>query len=525
MPLIGRSVVGVDVGSWSAKLAELRAGLRSVQLLRVLEHRFERNASPAEREDSLRGFLDEHGFSNEFIVAAYPANRVTQRHVRFPFVGAKRVQQALAFEIEEALPFPILDSVLVHEYVESGESQTDALAVLAPRADLAEYLASFGRTGVDPRVVDVEGASLGNLAGAWDGFEGARVVMDVGHSKTNVSLLLDGGPVMLRSIPVAGAHLTEAIAKHTRLAWDDAQDLKHASGLFDASGTQPVSPEITALLDRLVRETARSIQSIVRDPLAPTSPQGIVLVGGTSRTPGLAAYIEERVDLPCRLLGPPPLSSGLEELSSELAPSFAQATALALRGAPSKRVTRADFRKEEFRYTPDLSSLRGELRVTAGLFALMLVLWIASLASELAGADSREAFAREQLDRIYMQVSADATPADDPLAALEAKLKASRELAAHLGVTGRGLTVLEILHRIVPALPEDEGVFLSELRIESNSVRAQGVSGGYEALDRVREQLAGIDGFESVILSDVAKIPKAKAYRFSLTIQLGRADE
>jgi hypothetical protein len=124
-----------------------------------------------------------------------------------------------------------------------------------------------------------------------------------------------------------------------------------------------------------------------------------------------------------------------------------------------------------------------------------------------------------------MQVSADATPADDPLAALEAQLEASRELAAHLGVTGRGLTVLEILHRIVPALPEDEGVFLSELRIESNSVRAQGVSGGYEALDQVRERLAGIDGFESVILSDVAKIPKSKVYRFSLTIQLGRADE
>ena len=88
--------------------------------------------------------------------------------------------------------------------------------------------------GVVAQHLDQPCAALGNLAGAWDGFEGARVVMDVGHSKTNVSLLLDGGPVMLRSIPVAGAHLTEAIAKHTRLAWDEAQDLKHASGLFDA---------------------------------------------------------------------------------------------------------------------------------------------------------------------------------------------------------------------------------------------------------------------------------------------------
>lgn len=525
MPLIGRDVVGLDVGSWSLKAIELRAGLRSLQLSRIEEQRFDRNAPPAEIEATIAGFLAEHAFAGEFVVAAYPAQRVTQRHVRFPFSGAKRVQQALRFEIEEALPFPVGDSVLTHEYAEFPEGQTHALGVLAPREELAEYLASLARAGADPRVVEIEGAALGNLAGAWDGFDGARVLMDIGHSKTNVSLVLDGHPVMLRSIPVAGAHLTEAVAKQQRLAWDAAEEHKHASGLFDGSGTQPAAPEIAALLDRLVRETARSIQSVTGDPQAPISPQEIVLVGGTSRAAGLATYVEERIDLPCRVLGAPPLSSGLDELTSERVPSFAQATALALRGAPSARVTRSDFRQGALRYTPDLSVLQGQLRVTAGLFALTLVLWIASLASELASAASRENLAHDQLARIYNQVFPEAAAPADPAAELEARLADARELAVHLGVTGRGLTPLEILRRIAPELPVNNEVRLVELRIEQNSVRAQGIAKSYEALDGVRERLANIEGFSQVLLTDVAKVPKADVNRFSLTIQLGGLGE
>ena len=523
--LIGRHTVGLDMGSYSVKAAELVAGLRSVQLLRVEELRLAQGASAAERDAAVEQFLAECAFSGDFIVTAYPANQVTQRHVRFPFAGAKRVQQALAFEIEEALPFPIEDAVLVHEQVESAPGQTDSLAVLAPRGDLRAYLEAFRAIGVAPRLVEIEGAVLGNLAGVWSGFDGACVVMDLGHAKTNVSLLLDGHAIMLRSIPMAGAHLTEALAKHLRLDWEAAEEHKHAEGIFDGPGAQPSSPELGGLLDRLVRETARSIQSIVGDPLAAIGPSGIVLVGGSSRTPGLAAYIEDRVDLPCRVLGAAPLSSGLEELSSELAPSFAQAAALALRGAPSARVTRADFRKGEFRYTPDLSGLQGHLRLTAGLFALVLVLWIGSLLSELAGAASRESFATAQIDRIYAEVFPDSEPPADPMKALGEELTSSRELAAHLGVTGRGLSALDILRSIAPQVPKNGEVRLSELRIERNSIRAQGISTSYEALDRVREKLEKVEGFHDVTLSDVAKIPKIKAYRFSLSIELGSPDE
>lgn len=525
MPLIGRHVVGLDAGSWSVKAVEIKAGLRSFELVRFEEQRLPHDAPAAERLAKLRDFLAEHAFPTEYLVAAYPAQGVTHRHVRFPFVGSKRVSQALGFEIEEALPFPIHGSVLTWEQAQTGEAQTAAVGILAPRDELREHLEGLAEAGGDPRVLEVEGTSLGNLASAWDDLAGGRVALDVGHSKTNVCLLVDGAPVLLRSIPVAGAHLTEAVAKQQRLGWDAAESHKHANGIFEGSGTQPAAPEIAALLDRLAREVARSLQSAVSDPLAAIAPEEIVLVGGSSAIPGLPTYLEERIDLPCRVLGAASAEAGLEDLPPERVPAFAQATALALRGAPSARRTRADFRQAELRYAPDLSGMQGQLRLTAGLFALALLLWITSLGSNLVATQSRARTAEAQLDHIYTQVFPTQAPPDDPAGALEAELESMRELAAHLGVMGRGLTVLEILRLIAPQLPDNDDVRFAELRIERNTVRAQGLAKTFEGLDRARELLADVEAFEQVILSDVAKVPKHPLHRFSMTIQLGGPGE
>ena len=42
---------------------------------------------------------------------------------------------------------------------------------------------------------------------------GKRLLVDLGHRKTNLCLLIDGRPVLARTVPVAGQAITEAIAR------------------------------------------------------------------------------------------------------------------------------------------------------------------------------------------------------------------------------------------------------------------------------------------------------------------------
>ena len=127
-----RSVLGLDVGSYAVKAAEMRAGLRGVEFVRFESARLP--IDPEARDEALRAFQEEHALPLDFVVAAIPADQCTQRHLRFPFQDPKKIARALPFEVEEELPLPLRDLILAHEPGVVGEEHTDVLAPSSRRA-------------------------------------------------------------------------------------------------------------------------------------------------------------------------------------------------------------------------------------------------------------------------------------------------------------------------------------------------------------------------------------------------------
>ena len=80
------------------------------------------------------------------------------------------------------------------------------LVVISPEESIGNYLDLMHRIEVEPQILEVEGAVLGNLCPFLGLSDSARLALDIGHSGTNVCLLVDGKPVVLRSIPDAGHH-------------------------------------------------------------------------------------------------------------------------------------------------------------------------------------------------------------------------------------------------------------------------------------------------------------------------------
>ncbi len=520
-----RSVVGLDIGSWSVKVAELAAGLRGARFVRFAELRLPRNAPSEEIEATIQLWVQSRNLSPETLVTALSTSHLTQRHLRFPFAGAKRVAAALAFEIDEELPLPLSSVVLAHEQVLTRPDQTDVLVAIAPRTDVEAHLASLRRMELEPRVVECEGASLANLSSFLGLDDVSRLILDVGHAKTNLCLLVDGKPIALRRIPIAGKALTESLARDMKLSLDAAEEHKHEMGVFELGSSKPISPGIRDALERLTREVQRSVQAIVGDPLDPVHPTEILLVGGSARLRGLAGFFAEQTGLPTRVLECERTSDGGDRFIEAGPALFAQAAALALRGSSTERVTQSDFRQGNLAYAPDLSGLRPQLRFTVGLFALFLAIWVASaaLGSWLQG--RRVAQAQAQLDSIYRQVFPDAPPSSAPLESLEKRAAETRELAAHLGVTGNGLSVLEILRQISALAPESLDVSLDELSIERQSIVARGHSSDFVSADQLKAELSKFEGFQRVLVTDVKTDSRRGGKTFTLSIRLGGSDE
>jgi general secretion pathway protein L len=523
--VIGRQIVGLDIGSYSVKVTHLVGGLRGVELVRNEQFVIPLTDDPAECDQAIREFLGRLALPRDHVVAALPANRVTQRHVRLPFVGEKRVVQATRFEISENLPFPLEEALMVCEQVPSSPGQTAVLAVVATREEVGAVLDRVRAVFGEPRVLETEGAVLGNLSSAWSFSDSGRVLMDIGHSKTTICLLLDGRPIVLRTIPVAGRHFTEALATAMNCDFATAERHKHEFGLFDPATHQPECSGVRDLLERVVHETLRTIHSVAGDPLAPIAPDEVILVGGTATVVGLPSYLEAQLGLPCQALGAPPESAGLEPISSAIAPVFAESLALALRVAPSTRVTSSDFRQQEFRYTPDLSGTLGQLQFAAALFGVALVLWVAGLGAQYAVATGRLNRVVAQQQEIFKQAFPERAPPANPLATIRRELRSTREVASLLGVTGSGQSVLDVIRAISEKVPRSIDVVLTDLRITQTSVKAKGTTRSYQSVDALREKLLLIESFESVALTNVVKTKRPVGHAFDLTITLQGASE
>ena len=512
--MFDRVILGLDLGSYSIKAVELRVDLRSTEFVRFEEHVLPRTASGDELEATVESFLAERELHLEYLVGALPTARVTQRHLRFPFTGSRRVAQAVDFQIHEEIAFPLEDTIRAHEQVRLTGDQTEVLVVIAPREDVRAYLDALHRMRAEPRIVDVEGAVLANLSCQLEDPKLGRVILDVGHSKSNLVLLAGGRPILLRRIPVAGRHFTEAIAEDRDLSIEDAQAHKHEYGVFEVGSTKPASQMLDGALERLARETLRSLQSHVVDS-GPASPSQLLVVGGSAQLMGLSAFLSERTGLEAaelKLDGGPRLGADPSR--------FAQAAALALRGAGRRAATRIDFRRGEFAYTADLSALKRQLQLTVALFALVLALWLASTVSKMLINESQVDKLQQTISSIHRQTFPTSRATGNFMQEMEKEYGRARELADHLGVTGRGLTILASLREISTRVPAGLDITFDELRIDSKNITGRGHTPDFVSADLLRRELSRIDGFGKVLVSDVATDSRRGGKSFTLKIRL-----
>ena len=517
--MLERTFLGVDIGTYSIKLVEYQRGLRAGRFTRCAEIPLPVKPSLDDIATVLGLQIDEKKYTRDCVVTALAGTRVTQRHFRLPFTG-KQVAGAVRFEVEESVPVPLERMILTHDSVSVQDGQSDVLAILAPRTDVEEHLALVRRCGLEPRHVEAEGAVLGTFAQFLGLGDTPRVLLDVGHAKTNVCLVVKGKPLLLRAIPIAGDRFTEAISEELNLSYEDAEEYKHEHGIFKPGTTAPLSLRLGVLLDQLAREVLRTLQSLVSDSVSPVAPAEALVLGGSAAIRELPQYLGERLGMPCRVLSIPATASEADVLPNERIPVLAQAAALALRGCSSQRVTQFDFRQGELRFVPDLSALWPQVQWTGLWLGVLLLLWPISLGAQLWGTHRRGEKFRSEIARIQSQIFPETQDSADPMASFMDRYKQTKELADHLGVTGTGASPLEMLRRISGGIPQGLDVTLSDLRIEQKSIRAKGLAPDASAANQVEQALRQVEIFRSVTIGDLNR-EDGGGFSFNLTIDLG----
>jgi type IV pilus assembly protein PilM len=518
MPVM-RTVLGLDLGAHSLKAVELAQTLRGIELVQMCSLRRTEDDAATPLPELLRHFAERHRLATDHVVTCLPGDRLSSRRLTFPFREKRRLAQAVPFAVEEQLPFDLEDVVV--DWVATGgdRDRADVLAAIAPRSEVSSLLEVLDAAGCAPRVLEAEGLALGNLGSVFD-LPGRRLLVDLGERKTTLCLLLDGAAVAARTVPVAGRHLTEALAGDRGLAPGDAERTKCEEGVFLAGLEAP--PQTTKVLDRIAREIARTLGA-VEGLLGGQPPDAITLLGGTALLSRLDEYLGERLGVPVARLGLP-----REEYRQLVAGGdpvlFAPAIALALRGTAQAK-TSMNFRRDEFALRLDLGRLLRNFRWTGWLAAAALLLAAVNLVTS-ATLESRRARALEQqIAALYADAFPSAPLPANPISALREQVVAAQDRADFLGVYRGNLSALDLLEEISRRVPPDLDIALEELSIDRQTVRMRVQAKSFEAADRLGVELAKFPPFARASIGAIETDSRTGAKRFTVTISLSPPEE
>jgi type II secretion system protein L len=198
---------------------------------------------------------------------------------------------------------------------------------------------------------------------------------------------------------------------------------------------------------------------------------------------------------------------------------FAPALALALRGTLRAR-TRTNFLQAEFAPRLDVRRIARELRATAVLAAIALVLALGVGAGRIAVQSRRAAALEAQLAQIWNEAQPGRPVPANVSKSLEQALRDAQQRADFLGIYGGNLSALDVLTQISKRVPKDLSIILEELSIDGQVVRFRGHTPSFAAVDQLKTALAAFPHFGEIRVSEIQADATRGGNTFSVTIGL-----
>jgi general secretion pathway protein L len=513
---MARRILGLDMGSHAVKAVELRQTLRELDVVQMRSLPI--GDAPPSLPAELRDFLQTYDLPRELAVASIAGDRLSTRRVSFPFRDRRKIRSAVPFEVEAQVPFDLADYFVDFEVAHEGDSQTDVVAALVPRAEVALLLESLREAGAEPRIVEAEGLALANLA-AFFPMDGVRLLADVGHRKTTLCLCVDGRAVAARTVPVAGHAITQALAAERNLGELEAERQKIEEGV---PGPGRGSPAAALVVDRLARELVRTVGSL--EAALPARAESaavdeVTLLGGSAHLHRLEEYLGDRTGLPVRRLAPAAGEAGAALLGLGDPLLYAPALALALRGS-MKAATHMNFRQNELAHRIDLLRMAREFRTPGVIAGLAALIGLVGLTTTIVLADRRGDVVERQSLALYEQAFPGRPAPPSVVGAMQQAVGEAQGRADTLGVYRGNLSALDILTEISARVPADLEVVFEELAIDGQVVQIKGHSPAFGAVDRLRAELGRYEPFASISVGDITSDPRRGGQTFSMRISL-----
>ncbi|MFA6602537.1 MAG: type IV pilus assembly protein PilM [Candidatus Shapirobacteria bacterium] len=303
---------GIDIGVGSIKIVSLIRDKNEILLDGIGEVKTPRinwqdetatNDALKQIGTAIKGLMADLKIKSKQAVVSLPEDKVVSRLVQLPILKESEITDALKFEAETFVPYP-LDQVSMDYEVVSQEGGRMSVFVVATKSDLVKkYVSVFKSIGIDLMAIESPAVAIKRVVNLnVDTSAISTIVVDMGEKYSDMIGIKNGNVYFTRSIGVGGESLTRAISVNLGLDIPSAEEYKKAYGLneneLEGKIKGAIMPVFTSMAEEIRKAMAlfREEENMVVNLL--------ILSGGGANLPGLAEELIRVLGVEVQVLQP-----------------------------------------------------------------------------------------------------------------------------------------------------------------------------------------------------------------------------
>jgi len=305
-------VIGIDIGSSSVKLVQLKDLKGSYQLLNagivplppeaIVDNTIMDSATIV---NAVKSLVTSLGVKVKDVACSISGNSVIIRKITLPVMPAEELEDQITWEAEQYIPFDINDVNMDFQILSPDSidpSKMVVLLVASKRDIINDYLAVFNEAGLSLSVVDVDSFAVQNAfeinhdAGAED----VVALINVGASVMNINVVREGISLFTRDVQMGGNLYTEEIQKHLGVSGSEAESMKILAVETNNSELLDVLGKVNETITQEIRRSLDFYNSTASDDRITK----VFVSGGSSKGYKFIESVNDKIGIPVELINP-----------------------------------------------------------------------------------------------------------------------------------------------------------------------------------------------------------------------------
>lgn len=508
-------VVGLTLGAGGVHAVRLRRSEKGVQVEAAASTEFppDRMPQPSEIEAALVETTS--GVMNEKtrLVSAIRGRESALHLFEPPFDRPEKMNRVLMYTAEPLFLTPIEELVLDYvPFKSSDEGRRSGVVFGARPESVAENLENLALAGLEPDLVLPD--TLGLVTAGQHIFKNKPdsnlyLLLDMGTDKTSLALYRQDRPLLIRTLFFGGRDLTRAVSEADQIDLYEAEARKRQTDLA-ADDPSPDRDALAEAYQPLLREIERTLASASRN--GADGEVILVLAGGASAAPGLDRFLSHRLELDVQgfhdqFEAAPP--------GAPMTPARMSAFGLALLGLQPGYLP--NLRRGDLAPLRILARFRVPLALMAAGLILTLAINLGGLFYSYRVENKKHQETKADIERVFRETLPDLTKVVAPLAQMRQAIDQSRLTDAEFSpAAGR---VLDVLYEVSRLAGAHEGIRITDLALNPQSLELAGEGGSFEVIDLLKTELAGLPFFTEANLGGARMDPTNRVLTFKISLK------